>query len=288
MAGTVLLATACSQEAVISENEEQEYAPVTVRVNEFSMSLDEFSDTRAEQTAEAYTGVKAITLAFYGNNNAEVYNTTQLRGDGTYTTFGEFTCNLPIGTYTMVVIGRGHSEGDEFTLTSPVLAQYTSEKARETFCATQTVTVTSTTPLTLTPTVNRVISKLEIISTDGRSAGATTVRAAFGAGGKSFSPTSGLATADDGFSISVQPSTAVGNPINVAGYLFLASDEEDMDITIQVFDAVGTSLFTKVIEDVPFKRNRVTRLTGPVFSASASSAAFTFETAWLEDKVINF
>lgn len=67
-----------------------------------------------------YDGVKAITLAFF-NGTTEVYKTTQFRADNTtYTTFGEFDCTLPMGSYTMVVLGyphrpeqRGHPHADE-------------------------------------------------------------------------------------------------------------------------------------------------------------------------------
>jgi hypothetical protein len=43
-----------------------------------------------------------------------------------------------------------------------------------------------------------------------------------------------------------------------------------------------------VVENVPFKRNRKTILTGSVFTAETSGAAFKLETTWLTDYNMDF
>ena len=50
--------------------------------------------------------------------------------------------------------------------------------------------------------------------------------------------------------------------------------------TIEVLDADDEVLYTKVVEDVPFKRNRMTKLTGALFNTTATTA-FQLETTWL-------
>lgn len=289
LASLILLITSCT-----SSNEPLVPQPavatgtsqVTVRVNDFSMSMEEFATKSATSVAE-YAGVKAITLAFYGYNDDEVYKFTQLRADDTtYDTFGEFSCDLPIGTYTMVVLGYGSEY--PITLTSPTSASYTEDKVRDTFRKTQTVTVTGTTPLDLSVSLSRFVSKMEVISTDALSAGVSYLRFTFGAGGMSFNPSAGLATSDAGFSVDVLPNKPVGEPIWLGAYVFLTADEQTMDITIQAFDAENNELFTKTVENVAFKRNRVTQLTGSVFTASASAASFSVETDWLDPSNIDF
>ena len=292
MAGIILLAASCSNESELTVSNEKETAPVKVRVSDFSMSMGDISPegrtTRAAQDVADYNDVKAVTLAFYAGST-EVYKTTQIKTDGTtYTTFGEFSCNLPIGTYTMVAIGRGYWDGDEFTLTSPVSAGYTSERPRETFSATQSVTVTSTTPLDLSVTLNRVIAQLHVVSTDGRSAGVSKIKTTYSGGSKCFNPTTGFATDNDGFWQTNSPSTAVGSTINVYSNVFLTTDEQTMDITIDALDADDNVLFTKVVADVPLKLNRKTTLRGSIFTASASAAAFQLETEWLDGNTVNF
>ena len=271
-------------------NAEKVLAPVTVRVNGFSVTQEEMASggtTRAAQTAASYTDVKAIDLAFY-SGGTEVYKHTQLRGDNTtYTTFGEFSCNLPIGTYTMVAIARGYFDGDVFTMTSPTAAGYTSERPRETFCASQSVTVTAA-GADASVTMNRIITRLNIISTDQISSGVAKIRTTYGGGSKSFDPTSGLATDDNGFSLTNTAVAPDNVHLGVLNYAFLATDEETMTITIEALDADNHVLFTKSVPGVPLKRNRKTTLTGAIFTASASSAAFQVETAWIEGNTVNF
>ena len=290
LAGLVLLAASCSNESELTVVEKQsETAPVTVRINDFSITQEDLPTTRAAQNPVDYTAVGTMTLAFYDADGTEVYKATQLRGDGsTYTTFGEFTANLQVGTYTMVALGYTYFDGDAFTLTSPTQAAYTSERPRETFTKVQTVTVTSASALDLDVTLNRISSWLKIVSTDGRPASATKIRTTFAKGGKSFNPTTGLATTDAGFNQTNNPSTAVGATIEVNAVPFLYTDEESMTVTIEALDASDNVLATRVVNNVPFKRNRKTILRGAIFMADASAAAFKLETSWLDDETVNF
>ena len=287
MAGIILLAASCSKEEcenVVESN--VVYAPVNVRVSCLSVSVDELPGvTRAVDVAD-YTGISAIDLAFYADDT-EVYKTTQIKGVGDYT-FGDFSFNLPIGHYTMVVIARENYNGDVFSLTSPTSASYTSERARETFCSTQSVTVTSAAPLNLTVALKRIMAQLYIQSTDGKSAGVAKIRTTYAGGSKSFNPTTGLSLNDEGFSVTNTPSSAVGSTIKVTNCAFLASDDVTMDITIEALDSEGATLFTKVVEDVPLKRNCQTTLRGAVFSASDSSVSVQVDSAWGQDNTVNF
>ena len=295
MAAIVLLAaTGCTNECVETEVANQKAtAPVTVRVNDFSITTEEMPSgggtTRAAVNPASYDGVGAIDLAFY-SGGTEVFKTTQIKSDGTtYSTFGEFECNLPVGNYTMVVVGRGQFDGDVFTLTSPTAAGYTSERARETFVKTQAVNITSADPVNLSATLNRIVAKLEIISTDTRIDGVSKIRTTYSAGGKSFNPTTGLATSNTGFNLTNTPSAAVGATIDVGSFVFLATDEQTVNITIDVLDANEDVMFTKYVANVPLKRNRQTILSGPLFTSTAiTSSAFQVETDWLPNNTVNF
>ena len=296
MAAIVLLAaTGCTNECVETEVANQKAtALVTVRVNDFSITTEEMPSgggtTRSAVNPASYDGVGAIDLAFY-SGGTEIFKTTQIKSDGTtYSTFGEFSCNLPIGNYTMVVVGRGYFPNDDvFTLTSPTAAGYTSERARETFVKTQAVNITSADPVNLSATLNRIVAKLEIISTDTRIDGVSKIRTTYSAGGKSFNPTTGLATSNTGFNLTNTPSAAVGATIDVGSFVFLATDEQTVNITIDVLDANEDVMFTKFVANVPLKRNRQTVLSGPLFTSTAiTSSAFQVETDWLPNNTVNF
>lgn len=301
LAAFMLLAASCSNDesldSSVNLSSEQGVAPVTVSVSGFSVEQGDFpgttgesqSSTRATTRGTAvgdYDGVKFLTLAFYASNGTEVYKHTQNRDDAdTYTTFGEFSTSLPLGSYTMVVLGYALYNDDALTLTSPTQAEYTVNAPRETFAATQVVNVTSNSALNLSATLNRIVSQLKVISSDNRTANVEKVRMTFAAGGKRFSPTTGLATVNTGFSNTVGISTAVGAKSGSVSYLFLDTDEQEIDVTIETLDADGNTVFSTVVQDVPFKRNRITKLTGAIYNVSASATAGSFEvnTEWLSD-----
>jgi hypothetical protein len=183
----------------------------------------------------------------------------------------------------MVVLGYVLYDDDALTLTSPTQAEWTVNAPRETFAATQAVNVTNTTALNLTATLDRIVSQLKVISTDNRTANVEKIRMTFAAGGKQFSPTTGLATVNTGSVSTVSAGVAVGERSGSIGYVFLATDEQTMDVTIETLDAQGNTIFSKTVENVPFQRNRKTKLTGAIYSASAAAGSFQVNTDWLAD-----
>ena len=176
--------TACHKDNM--NNQDNTTAPVKVTVNDFTISSEGWPEgtmaNGAKDTPASYTGVKAMTLAFFDANGDQAYCTTQLRADNTtYTTFGEFELSLPLGSYTMVVLGYGSEQ--PITLNGATEAIYTADRVRETFVVSQAVNVTSTNPLTLNAELSRVVSKVIVRSTDTRTAGVDSVRVTFAAGG---------------------------------------------------------------------------------------------------------
>lgn len=291
-----MIAASCSNESVndVENAVENIRVPVQVHVSGFSVSQEEFSDgatrngsvrgtTRAAADPATYDGVKALTLAFYAGDGTEAYKHEQVKGsleEGE--TFGQFSLSLPMGSYTMVVLAYGKNGDDDLVLTSSTEAAYTGSHTRETFATTQAVNINSTNSVNLSATLNRIIAKLQVVSTDGRAANATNVRMSFAAGGKSFNPATGLATIDTGFVNTVGISASAGSTSSAISYLFLTSDEQDVNVTIETLDEDGAVLFSKTVENVPFKRNRVTRLSGAMYTNSSVSGGFQIETAWEE------
>ena len=287
---TVLTLSSCNSSEEVKNLEELETnrrVPVSVHVSEFSFSMEDLPNTRATESPASYNNVQAITLAFYTTDGTEMYKDTQLKSDESIT-FGNFSCNLPVGTYTMVVVGRDDNEGDVFTLTDPTEAGYSSDRVWETFCKTQSVTVTSAEALNLNITLSRIVTKLGIRSTDPRPEGAINLRTTYSKGGKFFNPTTSLATSNTGFVQINNLSKPVGQAIGISNFAFLYSDEQTMDITLEVLDADDEVIISKVIPNVPFKRNRLTTLRGPVFTPAATTASFTLDTGWLGDYNFDF
>ena len=289
LAGIVLLAASCSKDTDVNLNEKEKTAPVSVHVNDFNVSLEPLSTTRGGSSVADYSGINAITLAFYKSDNSQEYMTTQLKSDHTtYTTFGDFNLSLQMGSYKMVVVAYYTNEYSPFTLTSPTEASYTGARARETFTSTQTVNITNTSAVDISATLNRIISQLTVISADGKTSDVTNVRMTLSGGSKSFNPTTGLATDNAGLSNTVSNSAAVGTTSTSSTCLFLISDEQTMDVTIETLDADGNTVFSTTVEDVPFKRNSVTKLTGSLYTNSGIAGTFQINTDWLPDTNVNF
>ena len=287
LAGLVLLLAACSTDNSIHNDDT--LIPVTVRVSDFSVSQDEFPGTRATTAPASYEGIDAITLAFYTEDGTEQYKTTQLKSNlPSGKTFGEIELSLPIGSYTMVVIGRGHFSGDVFTLESPASAFYDCEHVRETFTCTQDVRISNCDAVELSATLNRVVAQVTVVSTDMKTPNVARIRTTFSAGGKSFNPSTGLALDNTGFSNTVYGEGNTGETTSAVNFLFLASDEQKMDVTIETLDADGAVLFSKTVNDVPLRRNRVTTLTGAMYSPAAATATFMLSTDWLPGNNLNF
>jgi len=287
LAGLLLLLVSCGKEV---DNQMERSIPVRVHVSDFSFSNEDFpaAATRAESSPVSYASIRAIDVAIF-SGNTRVYAATQLKGDAsTYTTFGEFECRLPIGTYTMVAVARNRSDGDEFTITSPTQAAYTTERARETFCNTQTIQVDGTTPVDVSPVMNRVMAEFWLTSTDAVPADVSRIRTTYTAGSKSFNPTTGLATDDDGFVVTNSAKPDKNGVLDIFSIVFLAADQETMDLTIEVLDANNTVLLTKHLKDVHFRRNQITKATGAVFTPDPTTLTFTLNTTWLPDEHYNF
>jgi hypothetical protein len=269
-------------------------------VSDFSFSVDDFpgtfdpsagsgtvgSGTRGAVDPGSYNGLKAMTLAFYSADGSEVSKITQEKGSAE--NFGDFSLTLPLGSYTMVVIGRDVLEGDAFSLTSATVAGYTSERVRETFCAKQSVAITSSAAVNLDVTLSRIVAQLTIQSTDGRPEGASKIRTTYSGGGKMFSPSTGLAIEDTGFSVVNTPKSAVGAAIGVKNFAFLASNEQVMDITLEVLDTDDNVLITKEVKDVPLARNKKTTLSGALFTPTAVAIGVRVEEDWLPEETITF
>lgn len=284
----ISLATICILFAGCSKEKEPtnsaQVATVKVHVSDFAVSQEVFpGGTKTTEDPADYNGVNAMTLAFYNAAGTEVVKTTQLKSDNTtFTTFGEFECSLPMGSYTMVVLAYYTNENSVLTLTSPTVASY-SLRARETFATTQTVTISNTNDVDISAILSRIVSMLTVKSTDGKTADVTNVRMTLSAGGIDFNPTTGLAITNTGFANTVGNSAAVGSTSTSSTVLFLNSDEQTMDVTIETLDADGNTLFSKTVNNVPFKRNRVTKLTGAMYTNSGVDGGFQISTDWLTE-----
>ena len=294
-----MVAVSCSNEesldsSVNLSSEQNAQAPVTVSVSGFSVEQGDFpgtgdpQGTRAVTRAQSvsdYANVKFLTLAFY-KGSTEVYKQTQNRDDdATYDTFGEFSTTLPMGSYTMVVVANGGNNVP--TLTSATSATYGENVVGDTFVKSQEVNITSTEAVNLDATLDRIVTCIAVNSTDGRAEEVKKLRITTTTGSRSFNPTTGLATVNSGITATITHPEAVGTVTKSASLLFLATDEQTADVTIETLDEDDNVLFSKTVENVPLKRNRWTVLTGAMYQTTAAGT-FSVNTDWLTNENVNF
>lgn len=294
-AAFMLLAASCSNDgsfdSSFNPSNEQVVAPVTVTTTTgFDISQGDFTGTRATAVGE-YADIQVLTLVFYKPDGTQQYKCTHIKGDATTyeTTFGEFSTSLPLGSYTMVVMGYNWNQ--ELTLTSSTVASYGAGRAKDTFYAKQSVSITNTTAVNLTATLTRIVTALAVQSTDNRPAGVTHIRFTLSGGGTSFNPSTGFASSNTGFVVLINFTASVGSTVNPGDFFFLDTDEQTMDVTVETLDAAdGNVVFSKTFANVPFKRNRQTTLRGPIFTdGSANAGSFLIQGDWITPmNTINF
>jgi len=287
LAGLFVLLVSCNNHTdVISET----LVSVRVHVSDFSFISESFpsASTRANESPLSYDGVKAIDLVIF-SGDTPVYQTTQYKDDNSnYTTFGEFECSLPAGSYTMVTVARNMSAGDEFSITSPTQAGYTTERARETFCQVESIEATSTNSNDFSPTLRRVMAMFRLTTTDDPPSGVARLRTTYSAGSKCFNPTTGLATDNLGFWVSNSAKPLSTGNVDVFSVLFLPTDEATLDVTIEALDNNNQVLLTKKLQQVQFRRNRVTHATGKLFKEGNSSFSMSLNSEWFPDLEVTF
>ena len=275
----LLLVSGCKKDNIVI------LTPVHVSLGDFEVINDDQTTAKDEPLA-TYSGVKAVTLAFYSSSGALAYSSTQLRADSTsYAIFGEFDLALAMDSYTMEVFAYGSEQ--PLTLNGMAEASYTADKVRETFVAAQTVNIANTSPVNVSATLSRINSRLRVVSTDLQPASIDSVRVTYSAGGKSFNPLTGFATVNSGLVNSIKSAAGENIHTNANSYIFLNANEQYVDITIDAIDTSSAVVFHKEIINVPLRRNTVTTLQGSMYSTSAASL-FTLHTDYDSLIVINF
>lgn len=279
MLAALLLVSGCKKDNIVI------LTPVHISLGDFEVINGDQSTAKDEPLA-TYSGVKAVTLAFYNSAGVLAYSSTQLRADSTtFATFGEFDLALAMGSYTMEVFAYGSEQ--PLTLNGMTEAAYTVDKVRETFVATQAVNIASTSPVNINTTLNRVNSRLRVESTDLQPVSIDSIRITYSAGGKIFNPLTGFATVNNGLVNSVK--AAAGDIIHTIAnsYIFVNASEQLMDVTIDAIDTSSTVVFHKVLINVPLRPNVTTTLRGSMYT-SLSSGIFLVHTDYDSAIVINF
>lgn len=224
-------------------------------------------------TADGKTMTDLWVLDYMGDELTQTIHQTSDDAD-----FGAPSIELDYGIHTLYFIA---SRGQDATIDTDAHT-ITFGNVRDTFWKSLALTVTSSSDANRTVTLSRVVTKLTMVFSDMIPTGAATFNFTPALWQYSMDYTTGLpvsATPSQTISINI-PSSNIGKSGIVASvYGFSGTDEWTTDISINCKTSEGAIIGQAEISDAPFKRNRQTVYTGPLFDKTRSMT-LTLNDSW--------
>ena len=258
-AAAVLMMTACEKPIIGEESEKQSVGNVRL-----TFTANNGDVTRAATTNLAAYFTKLNVMVFDSEGD-KVFSTvkTQTADDED---FGQLTCQLQEGTYTVVAVG--HSSIRSATIKSPQMVQFTAsdgEKLTDTFSACQQIEVGNE-ELQQTFTMQRVAAMIQFkLTEENVPEGFAKMTIGYTGGSANFNPTTFEGTTKSTQSENRQRSDTSTYQVFTFPYL---SATGTLKMTLTAYDGDGNQLRQRVFEDVPVTRNRITTYRGQFFDGT--------------------
>lgn len=274
-AATLLMA-ACSQQPA-SENEKM--VDVTFDVSgDFSLTTTPIATRALDTDGKSMTDV--WVLDYVGGELKQQVHQVSADAD-----FGSPTLSLSVGAHTLYFVA---SRGTDAVLDTNARTLSFS-KVNDTFWAAKALNVSGTTG-TQAVALDRIATKLRITFSDAIPTGAATFNVTPAQWHYGFNYTTGeptTATASQPITVNIPSSYIglVGQSVSLFG--FSGSDDFTTDIAIDCQDADSHVLGAATVPSVQIKRNRISTLTGSLFSKT-STIGFSLNTEWLDDYEMTF
>ena len=270
--------TSCSQEEPFATLTATVNAPDSMHTKAvcFAVSGD-FQISTVPMTRAMTADGKSMTdlwvLDYQGSTLLQTIHQTSDDAD-----FGTPTVNLDYGDHIIYFVA---SRGSSATLDTDAKT-LTFGRVSDTFWQSLALKVSSTTDASRTVTLSRIVTKLKLVFTDAIPEGAATFNIVpatwyYGIDYTTGSPTA--ATPNQTISVNI-PASEIGvsnEIVNIFG--FSAVDEWTTDITIDCKNSSGAILGQAAITAAPFKRNRITSYSGPLFDRTRSMT-LTLSDSW--------
>lgn len=279
---------ACSSEVASISDEEVASVPVEVTFTGFDVSVlpEAPKKVRSRATADSAKVSRIAFKVFEIPSGKEVFSTKKSKGtDGD--DFNRVTCHLPIGGYTFVAVAHRAKTTESLaanivSATEATISEKTLPKevyatvVDKVYVDNNTTTdvainfgkrVTSSFFLNITDAFPANVKKLEIVLNplhDVASAPYT------------FNPTTGLLPEAQTFQAEVNRPDNGNFSFPIRFNILLASEEQTMDVVINMKDENGEKLYTRTLQNVSFKQHRVTEAQGTFFSSDVTGS-FDFD-----------
>lgn len=258
----------------VSLNAEPPSEPVTItfQCRGFDLSTSAFSRGELKADGKAMTDLWVLDY-MNGTLAQSVIHQTSDQED-----FGTPTLNLAVGSHHVYfIVSRG--SGATIDTDAHII---TFSKVLDTFYKDLTLDVTATSSGSRTVTLERCVTKFAAIITDAIPESAATFNitpAQWYYGWDYVNAATTTATTSQTITINIPASEIGKTNESLIIFSFSASDEWTTDVAIDCKEGDGTILGTAFIADVPFKQNRITTFSGPLFSANGLTTV-ALSTTW--------
>lgn len=269
----IALLTACTTADPVESKNQGDTVDVTFRLNSEAWSYQQEPMRTRALTADGKQMTDIWILDYVGTELKQ-----QLHQASTDDDFGSPTLSLTVGSHNIYFVA---SRGQNPTLDTDAKT-LTFTKVLDTFYKHLSLEVQPTTSGAQAVSLSRIVTKLKLTFTDAIPTGAATFDVTpsqwhYGINYTTGQPTA--ATASQAITANI-PASAIGSTgevLNIFG--FSATDEWTTDVAIACKDGESNVLSTVAITDAPFKINRVTSYTGPLFSSSGA-LTLSLNTDW--------
>lgn len=267
-----------------------ELEPTTVNVTFTGLDISITPDQKANSPLRAsatQSGVTRIAFKIFDATGKVVYS--EAKNVGSDNDFDHVVCPLHVGKYTFVAVAHKSK-----LLDSPVATVTSADESLLTesyvpklvFAKTMDVTVAGNTTQNVTMEFGkRITTSFNLKVTDAYPDEVTKVRLTANSSKPkattpfAFSPATGFAPSDLSYTNTIiraeNLSSFTGKDIGLN--FFLTSDEQKMDIVIDMLNDANEVLYTRTLSDLTFHRHSTTRATGTFFTASVTTT-FDFDT----------
>ena len=261
-------------------NDSDELTSNTQETVEFKFNVGgDFNITTTPMTRSLSADGKDLTdlwVLDYMNNTL----VQQLHQVSTDDNFGTPTMNLKIGSHHIYFIA---SRGTNPTLD---LERYiiSWEKVSDSFFKDYSVDVVATTNGDRTVELNRIVTKVKLFITDALPEDAGTVHIAPKKWYYGWNYLTGAPTVEEESKVLSYniPSEYIGNTnFSASMFGFSGTEEWNTDVTFFVKRTTGSFLGKTTIENVPFKANRSSELSGPLFGSNGAMT-LTLNDVWTD------
>ena len=225
-----------------------------------------------------------LNYAIYDMSGKRIRQVNQQSGDEEY---GTAYFKLPAGKYQVVVVG--HSSNGNPTMTNPAKIQFKNDQGfTDTFLNNDSVTLDDDSRITLNTNPHRIVSLCRFVVSDPIPNDVARMRFQYKGGSGAFDASTGLGSVNS-TQTEFFPVEAGRDSTTFDLYTFLHDQEGTIHLQASAYDANDNVLNEREF-DVPLKRRKVTKLTGPYFTSSGASIVIIIgiDDEWEGEEVITY